>query len=127
MPVTIHTISRYTVQVLTRKAGEQAHSYITVRLYDDDNVNRAVAVFENHDGAEPPKPTGDHAKQYVTAHLDIAHYGAYVDILRHEKQVYLKIGWTQQAKAQIVSQVSIDTKKEVIGEFFQKSGGAEER
>lgn len=127
MTVTIHTITRYTVQVLTRKAGEDAHSYITVRLYDDDNVNRGVAVFENFDGAEPPKPVGDYAKQYVTAHLDIAHYAAYMDILRLEKQVYLKIGWTQQARIRVVSQVSIDTKKEVIGEFFQKTGRAKRR
>ena len=110
MPVTIHTISRFTVQVLTRKLGEDAQSYVTVRLYDDDNVNRAVAVFEDFTGSEPPKPVGDYGKQYVTAHLDIAHYPAYLDVLRHEKRVYLKIGWTQQGRMRAVGQVSIDTK-----------------
>jgi hypothetical protein len=122
MAVTIHTITRYTVQVLTRKVGEQAHSYITVRFYDEDNNNRGVAVFETYGDAEPPKPHGDYASQYVTAHLDVAHYAAYMDILRLERPVYLKIGWTQQGKARVVSQVSIDTKKEVFGEFFQKTG-----
>ena len=47
MSVTIHRITRYTVQVLTKKQGEDAHSFITLRLYDDDNESRAVAVFEN--------------------------------------------------------------------------------
>ena len=127
MSVTIHTITRYTVQVLTRKVGEQAHSYITVRLYDDDGNNRGVAVFEDFTGEEPPKPHGDHANQYVTAYLDIAHYRAYMEILRLENPVYLKISWTQQAKVRAVSQVSIDTKKEVLGEFFKHTGKTKRR
>jgi hypothetical protein len=118
MAITIHTISRYTVQVLTRKVGENAHSYITVRLYDHDNACRGVAVFENYGGAETPKPTGDYEAQSVVAYLDVAHYAAYMDILRLEKPVYLKISWTQHGKARSVSHVSIDTKKEVIGEYF---------
>jgi len=118
MSVTVHTITRYTVQILTKRVGEQAHSLITVRLYDDDNANRAVIVFENYGDAEPPKPTGDHKAQSATAYLDVAHYHAYLDILRVEKTLYLKMGWTQQGKAMTLSQVSIDTKKEVIGEYF---------
>jgi hypothetical protein len=43
-----------------------------------------------------------------------------MDILRLEKPVYLKIGWTQQGRARVVAQVSLDTKKEVIGDFFEK-------
>jgi hypothetical protein len=54
----------------------------------------------------------------VVAHLDVAHYAAYMDILRLEKPVYLKISWTQHGKSRSVSYVSIDTKKEVIGEYF---------
>ncbi|MFQ5773168.1 MAG: hypothetical protein ACE5GS_01485 [Kiloniellaceae bacterium] len=118
MSITVHRITRYTVQVLTKRAADHAHSYITVRLYDDDNANRAVAVFEAYGADEPPKPTGDFEAQTATAHLDIAHYRAYMDILRLEKTVYLKMGWTQHGKAMALSQVSIDTKKEVIGEFF---------
>lgn len=121
MTVTIHTIARYTVQVLTRRTGEDAHSYITVRLYDDDNANRGVAVFERYGDQHPPKPTGDYAKQYVTSYLDVAHYAAYMDILRLESPIYLKIGWTQAARNRAVAQVSVDTKKEVIGEFFQET------
>lgn len=84
MPVTLHSITRYTVQLLTRKDGEHGHSYMTVRLYDDDNVNRGVTVFERYDGAQPPKPVGDHAAQSVTSYIDIAHYRAYMDVLRYE-------------------------------------------
>jgi hypothetical protein len=57
----------------------------------------------------------------VTAHLDLSLFGAYMDVLRLEKPVYLKIGWTQQGKLRAVGQVSIDTKREVLGEFFQKA------
>ncbi len=121
MPVTVHTITRYTVQVLTRKEGEHAHSYITVRLYDDDNANRGIMVFERYNGGEPPKPVGDHAEQKATAYLDVAHYRPYMDILRLESPIYLKMSWTQQGKLKVLSHVSIDTKKEVIGEFFGKT------
>ena len=122
MAITIHTISRYAVQVLTRKTGEDAHTYITVRLYDHENTCRGVAVFQNYGTEEPPKPTGDFAAQSVVAHLDAVHYPAYMDILRLEKPVYLKISWTQHCKARSVSHVSIDTKKEVIGEYFGAVG-----
>jgi len=120
MAITIHTITRYAVQVLTKKAGEQADSYITVRLYDDDNNNRGTVVFADHGSEDPPKPTGDYEAQTVTAYINLSLYDAYMDILRLERPVYLKIGWTQQAKARTVAQVSIDTKKEVIGDFFEK-------
>ena len=59
MAITIHTITRYAVQLLTKKAGEDAQSYITVRLYDEDNENRGIVVFADHEGEDPPKPTGD--------------------------------------------------------------------
>lgn len=120
MAITIHTITRYAVQVLTKKTGEQAESYITVRLYDDDNNNLGTVVFADHGSDGPPKPTGDYDEQTVTAYMDSSLYGAYMDILRLERPVYLKIGWTQQAKVRTVAQVSIDTKKEVIGDFFEK-------
>lgn len=118
MSVTIHTITRFTVQILTKRVSEHAHTLATVRLYDDDNISRAVIVFENYGGEEPPKPTGDHAAQSATAFLDAVHYKAYMDTLRMEKTLYLKMGWAQQGKTMALSQVSIDTKKEVIGEYF---------
>ena len=37
---------------------------------------------------------GDAERQYVTAYLDVARYAAYVNILRLENPVSLKIGWT---------------------------------
>lgn len=120
MAITIHTITRYAVQLLTKKAGEEGQSYITLRLYDDDNNNRGIVLFSDYGAEEPPKPTGDYGDQLVTAYLDLSLYTAYMDILRLEKPVYLKIGWTQQGRARVVAQVSIDTKKEVIGDFFEK-------
>lgn len=82
MPLTIHNITRYTVQVLTKRAGENAQSLITVRLYDDDNVARGNAVFEDYGSGQPPKPNGDYTAQTATAYLDIAHYPAYLETLR---------------------------------------------
>jgi len=124
MAISVHHITRYTVQVLTRRLGDNARSSISVRLYDDENVNRGVAVFESYqDGEEPPKPTGEYATQSATAYLDMAHFSAYMDVLRLENPVYLKIAWGQQGRTRVVSQVSIDTKKEVIGDFFVKPAG----
>jgi len=117
--VTVHSIARYTVQVLTKKLGEDARSFITVRLYDHDDVIRGTAVFENFDpGQEPPKPTGDHKAQTAVAHIHIAHYPAYMDVLRLENPIYLKLGWTLSGRVRALSQMSIDTKKEILGEYF---------
>ena len=109
MAITIHTVTRYAVQLLTKKAGEEAQSYITLRLYDDDNKNRGIVLFSDYGPGEPPKPTGDYGDQSVTAYLDLSLYQAYMDILRLENPVYLKIGWTQQGRARVAAQVSIDT------------------
>jgi hypothetical protein len=92
-----------------------------LRLYDDDNANRGIMVFERYGDDQPPKPVGDDAEQKATAYLDIAHYLPYMDILRLESPIYLKMSWTQQGKLKVLSHVSIDTKKEVIGEFFGRS------
>jgi len=120
MAVTVHSIARHTVQVLTKKIGEEAHSFITVRLYDHDDVIRGTAVFENYNpGQEPPKPTGDYKNQTAVAHIDIAHYVAYMDVRRLENPIWLKMGWSQSGRMRILTQMSIDTKKEVIGEFFK--------
>ena len=121
MAISIHTITRYAVQLLTKKHGEEAQSLITVRLYDEDNVNRGIVLFADYEGEDPPKPIGDYASQSVTLHLDLSLYDAYMDILRLEKSIYLKIGWTQQGRMRAVAQVSIDTKKDVIGDFFEKN------
>lgn len=119
MSVTIHTITRYAVQVLTRRMGEEAHSFITVRLYDDDGKIRGTAVFEDFGDREPPKPVGDYKEQTATAHIDLSAYEPYMDILRLEKQVYLKLGWSQKGRVRMLTHVSIDTKKEVIGDYFK--------
>ena len=99
---------------------DQAPTRITVLLYDDDGNNPGVAIFDRLGSREPAKPTGDYEKESVTIHFDIDLFDAYMDILRQEETVYLKIGWTQQGKVQTVAQASIDTKEEIIGEFFEK-------
>jgi len=119
MQVSVHRISRYAVQILTRKRGENAHSFVTVRLYDDDDELRGTAVFENLGGDEPNKPVGDYESQTATVYFDSPLYGAYIDVLRHEKSVYLKMSWTKKGAAPTLSHASIDTKKEIIGEYFE--------
>ena len=119
MSVTVHSIARYTVQVLTRKSHEQGHAYITVRLYDDDDNNRGTAVFEDYGGKEPPKPTGKYEQESVTGFFDVSYFDAFIGVLRHEKDVFLKTRWIQQGNLHTVVQVSIDTKEEIIGEFFE--------
>ncbi len=118
MPTTVHAITRYTVQVLTEKVKEKARSSIIVMLYDDDNNNRGITVFEHYGQKEPPKPTGDFDSKIVTAYLDIHHYRPYMEILRLENPVYLKIGWRQLGAVKHVSHVSIDTKKEIFDQYF---------
>ena len=103
MPVTIHAITRYTVQVLTRKDGEHAHSSISVRLYDHDNVNRGTTVFERYGDGQPPKPVGDRRVEG--------------DRLHGHRALTRLHGHPAPGE----SHVSIDTKKEVIGEFFGRS------
>lgn len=119
MQVSVHRISRYAVQILTRKRGETAHSFVTLRLYDDDDELRGTAVFENLGDEEPKKPVGDFAAQTATVYFDSQLYAAYIDLLRHEKLIYLKMSWTKQGAAPTLSHASIDTKKEIIGEYFQ--------
>jgi hypothetical protein len=118
MSIDTFRIARHTVQFLTKKIGDEAHSMIILRLHDDAGVNRAVVIFEDRAGGAPPKPTGDYEQKTATAYLDIAHHGAYMDILQREEPVYLKMGWTQQGKLRLLSHVSIDTKEEVLGQFF---------
>ena len=118
MPTTVHVITRHTVQMLTEKVRENARSSIIVRLYDDDNNNVGVTIFKKYDDKEPPKPVGDFESKRFTAYIDIAGYAPYMDILRLERPVYLKIAWRQLGAIKHISHVSIDTKKEILGEFF---------
>jgi hypothetical protein len=120
MKVSVHRISRYAVQVLTRKMGENAHTFITVRLYDDDDALRGTAVFERLGGSEPSKPTGDFSAQTATVHMDIALYDPYMKLLKHERTVYLKMSWTETGPTKTLTHASIDTKKEIIGDYFAK-------
>lgn len=121
MSVTIHRVTKYTVQVLTKKAGEDADGTLVVRLYDDDDLIRGTAVFNDYGSKPAPKPTGDHDSQTATINLALEYYAPFVDILRTEKSIYLKMAWAQLGANKVLSHVSVDTKKEIIGEYFTHS------
>lgn len=118
MTVTVHKIARHTVQVLTKRSREEAHSSIVLRLNDEDGVNRGVFVFERFDERRAPKPVGNRDEDAATVFLDLAHYPATIDIVRNEKSLYLKLGWAETGKTTALAQVSLDTKKEILGQFF---------
>ncbi|MEX2650435.1 MAG: hypothetical protein WD673_15620 [Alphaproteobacteria bacterium] len=50
--------------------------------------------------------------------LDLGFHEAVMDVVRNEKSLYLKLGWTQTGKTFALAQVSLDTKKEMLGQFF---------
>ncbi len=118
MPVTIHSVRRYTVQVLTKKIGDEPRSSIIVRLYDASDKHCGSAVFETHGDLAPPPPVGDFEAKTANSHMDLRFYQAFIDILRREDELFWKIAWVQARPVKEVSDVSLDTKKEIIGDFF---------
>ena len=114
----VHTITRHTVQVLTERIREESRTAIIVRLYDAEGNNPGVVIFRDHDVGKPPKPVGDFDSGRATCYLDMAAYGPYMDVLRREGPLYLKIAWRQLGALKQVSHVSIDTKQEILGEYF---------
>ncbi len=118
MTVTVHKITRHSMQVLTKRAREQAQSSIILRLYDEDGVNRGIFVFEPAGDRRPSKPVGNRDEDSATVFLDIAFHEAVMDVVRNEKSLYLKLGWTQTGKSFALAQVALDTKKEMLGQFF---------
>lgn len=115
---TVHTITRHTVQILTERIREESRTAIIVRLYDEADNNPGVVIFRDHSVAKPPKPVGDFDSGKVTCHLQMHAYAAYMDVLRQENPIYLKIAWRQLGAVRQVSHVSIDSKKEILGEYF---------
>jgi hypothetical protein len=106
------------VQILTERIREESRTAIIVRLYDADGNNPGVVIFRDHEVGKPPKPVGDFDTGRMTCYLDMAAYGPYMDVLRRETPLYLKIAWRQLGPVRQVHHVSIDTKQEILGEYF---------
>ena len=118
MSITTHMVAKYTVQVMTKKSGNEAEEAIIVRLYNHDDYNCGTAVFKDYGEDAPEKPTGVFKSQSATIFFDVTFYSAFIDVLRYEREIYWKIAWDQMGKRREVSHASLDTKKDIIGEFF---------
>ena len=121
MPSTVHQVARYSVQVLNTRTGDHPKASMIVRLYSNRDETCGVAVFKDYGGQKPDLPSGDTGGTRATAYYDITFYQPFIDILRTEDELYWKIAWIQTGPNRRVSDVSLDTKKEIIGEFFTQS------
>ncbi len=121
MPSTTHSVANHTVQVLTNKSGDSAPTTsIIVRLYDGDDNDIGTASFQDY-GSDVPPPHGDPKTHRASSYMDIAFYPAFMEILRLDQPAYWKIAWVQTGPTRTVTDVSLDTKKEILGEFFPKA------
>lgn len=120
MSSTVHKIARYSVQVLNQKAGERRGSII-VHLYNEADANCGVVVFQDYGEKPGENPEADAKGERVTAHYDISFYQPFIDILRTEDELYWKYHLVQMGPNREVTDVSLDTKKEIIGEFFSRA------
>lgn len=125
MNPTVHSIKRYSVQVLSKLRDMKRKGSIIVRLYNDKDEDCGTAVFKNYGNELAENPTGDFKSQRATAFYDIGFYNGFIDILRVESELFWKIAWVQMGANREVSEVSLDTKKEIIGEFFQRREATE--
>lgn len=119
MASTVHKIERYSVQVLNQKAGARRGA-IVVRLYNDKDENCGVALFQDYGEASGEHPESDAKGGRVTAHYDVSFFQAFIDILRTEEDLYWKYHTVQMGPNMEVTDVSLDMKKEIIGEFFSR-------
>ncbi|MCZ4282483.1 hypothetical protein O4H49_16975 [Kiloniella laminariae] len=123
MPTTVHSIFKYTVQILNTKGNaDTPKAQIIVRLLNKEDKTCGVAVFKDYGETNAQNPYGDHQKQTATAYYDIKYYQSFVDILRLEKELFWKIAWQQIGPNKTVLDVSLDTKAEIIGEHFGNGG-----
>jgi|GEM_PF-854908 len=121
MASTVHIIERYSVQVLTKRTGQAPRPQIIVRLYTASGLMCGTAVFKDYGpNREADLPLGDPSDDSATAFYDIRFYEAFIDILRLETELFWKIHWIQLGAARQVSDVSLDTKQEIIGEYFSR-------
>lgn len=123
MTSAVHSIQKYTVQILNTKGRSDApRTQIIIRLYSDEGEECGVAVFKSLDGQNAQNPTGDFRKRTATAYFDMIHYEAFIDILRREEELYWKVAWQQTGATPVVADVSLDTKEEIIGDHFGNGG-----
>ncbi len=116
----VHKIERYSVQVLNKRSGGPTVTSVIVRLYNDKDEMCGTAVFRDYGDNAPEPPVGDYVAQSATAFYDIAFFEPLVGTLRFEDELFWKIAWVQTGPRQNVSDVSLDTKKEIIGEYFAR-------
>ncbi|WP_417428877.1 hypothetical protein [Kiloniella sp.] len=123
MPTTVHSISKYTVQILnTKSTADKPKAQIIIRLFNEKGKDCGLAVFKDYGDQNAQNPYGDHKKGTATAYFDIKHYHPFIEILRMEKELFWKIAWQQTGPTKSVSDVSLDTKEEIIGEHFGNGG-----
>jgi len=120
MPSTVQKITRYAIQILNKRTGPAPRPSIIVRLYQDDGKMVGTAVFKNYGEMEAELPSGHNKNENVTAFFDVSFYDAFVGLLRSEDEVYWKTQWTQLGARAEVADVSLDTKEEIIGEYFAR-------
>ena len=121
MNPTVHKIKRYSVQVLSNRRDKMRKGSVIVRLYNDKDEDCGAAVFKDYGDDPGENPVGDFKAKRATAYYDIDFYNGFIDILRVESELFWKIAWVQMGPNREVADVSLDTKKEIIGEFFQRS------
>jgi len=122
MPTTIHKIESYKVQILAKEHGEMPRPCVTVRLYDGDGKIVGTAVFKDYGPGTPAElPIGKASDDTATAFFDINFFDAFIGVLRYEDELYWKIAWRKLGAVTSCSDVSLDTKREVIGDFFPRT------
>lgn len=124
MNPTIHTVRRYSVQLLSKRTGNERKCSIIVRLYNEDDRDCGTAVFKDYGDSPAERPFGDYTAKRATAFYDITFYQAFIDILRVESELFWKIAWIQLGANREVADVSLDTKKDIVGDFFQRMDDA---
>jgi len=120
MTSTVHKIARYSVQVLDQRKGNRRGAII-VHLYNDNDENCGIALFQDYATDTGELPQADAKGERVTAHFDVSFYEAFIDILRTEDELYWKYHLVKMGPNVEVTDVSLDTKKEIIGEFFSRA------
>ena len=120
MPSTVQRVERYSIQVLNKRSGPAPRPQIIVRLYEDGGKMVGTLVFKNYGEMEAELPTGHSENENVTAYFDISFHDAVAALLRLEDELFWKVHWVQTGPNKEVADVSLDTKEEIIGEFFSK-------
>jgi len=121
----VHKVARYSMQVLTQRMGvrspDEPRVSVIVRLYDDGDQTCGFAIFKDYGDEVAEPPFSDHEGKVATAFYDIAFFDAFIGILRSESELYWKVAWRQLGARREVADVSLDTKKEIIGDFFSRA------